>query len=234
MMKNRLSCRRFLNSAILIVVLLLLTGCGRTTLSEKVSPEDRARSIAGKLREAMVEPSIMQLDIGQKADSGLRGVRQREVAKPFMHELVACGLAASEPLEKLIHDEDESVRRSCVILLGISRSNANGVPLPPPSVLELHIPLFLQALDSKDEQVRYYACGCLGDLAFWSDECLESLRQALPALRKLKGDSDSDVRRIAFTACQTILSRLSTNGGDEIIRESAAVELEELKRETGW
>ena len=46
------------------------------------------------------------------ADSGLRGIRQPEVSKPFINELMGFGKVAADPLWELINDEGASIRRA--------------------------------------------------------------------------------------------------------------------------
>ena len=71
-------------------------------------------ALAKQIREAMTDPEIMKLEYeGQRVQYGVRGMRQREVARPLMIRLLSCGKAAEKPLWQLIDEEDESVRRSC-------------------------------------------------------------------------------------------------------------------------
>ena len=212
----------------------LAVGCQSKPASNAASVKEQAAALAKQLREAMTEPAIMQLDAGRSADSGLRGIRQREAAKPFMHQIVACGKAAEEPLWQLIDDGDESVRRSCVILLASARTDADGKPVASQTLLDLHFPLLERALAAQDAQVRYFACDGLGNFADWSDECLERLRTSVPKLRELRNDSDKDVRAIAYVACNGILAKLSTRGKKPEDRKAAADEWERLQREAKW
>jgi HEAT repeats len=201
---------------------------------DAASLKERAAALAKQVREAMTEPSIMQLDAGRTADSGLRGMRQRQAAMPFMPKLVECGKAAEEPLWQLINDADESVRRSCVILVGSARTDAGGKPIESQTLIDLNIPLLEGALTAKDAQVRFFACDGLGNFAVWSDECLERLRSSLPKLRELRNDSDKDVRAIGWVACNSILGRLATRAQKSEDRNAAAQEQEQLQREKKW
>ena len=91
----------------------IAVGCGSNPAQPQPDAallNERAVALAKQVREAMTDPSIMQLEyVGSRAESGTRGIRQREAAQPFMRRLVACGKAAEEPLWELINDADESV-----------------------------------------------------------------------------------------------------------------------------
>ncbi len=216
------------------LVAVLAIGCQPQPATDVGSPAERATAVAKQLRKAMADPSIMQLDMGPMADSGLRGIRQREVAKPFMNELMGFGKVAADPLWELINDEDASIRRAGTILLGSARTDAAGKPGAPPLLADLHIPLLERALTSKDDQVRYFACDALGNFADWSDDCLDRLRTTLPKLRDLRNDSDNQVRSIAWMASNKIASALSTRAKTPEDRTAAAQEFEQLQREKNW
>jgi hypothetical protein len=189
---------------------------------------------AKQLRAAMTDPEIMKLDSDGMADTTLRGKRQREAGDSFMRQLIASGKAADSEIWKLMNDEDESVRRSVTILLEKGRVDAAGMPLEIQKILDLHIPLFERAIESDDEQVRYFACGALGNFATWSDGCLERLTETLPKLRELKDDPDKDVRGVAWAASNFIASALSTKAATPEARASAVKALEQLNQEGRW
>ncbi len=189
---------------------------------------------AKQLRAAMTDPEIMKLDSDGLADTTLRGQRQREAGDSFMRQLISNGKAADSEIWKLMNDEDESVRRSVTILLEKGRVDAAGKPLETQMILDLHIPLFERAMASDDEQVRYFACGALGNFATWSDGCLERLTETLPKLRELKDDPDKDVRGVAWSASNYIASALSTKAATPEARASAAKALEQLNQEGWW
>ncbi len=191
-------------------------------------------ALATQVREAMTDSSIMQLEyVGRRAESGTRGIRQREAARPFMRKLIQCGKAAEEPLWQLINDADESVRRSSVMVFN-QRTDEGGNPIESQVLIDLSIPLLERALCSTDSQVRIYACGGLGDYANWSDECLERLRISLPKLRELRNDSDNEVRSVAWHASNGILVRLSTRAKNTEDRMAAVEAWEQLQREKQW
>lgn len=225
---------RYITLCVAGLLSVLAVSCQSKPVPSSASSKERAEALAKQLREAMTEPSIMQLDAGRMADSGLRGIRQREVAKPIMQQLIACGKAAEEPLWQLINDDNDSVRRSCVILLGSARTDAEGKPVASQNLLALHIPLLERALTSPDAQVRLFACEGLGDFANWSDECLEGLKFTLPKLRELRNDSDKEVRARGYMACTGILEKLSKGAKTPEERKKAADELEQLQREKKW
>lgn len=215
----------------------LAVGCGSNPAQPQPDAallKERVAALAKEVREAMTEPSIMQLDAGRTADSGLRGIRQREAAKPFMPKLIECGKAAEEPLWELINDADESVRRSSVILVGGTRTDAGGKAIESQTLIDLSIPLLERALTAKDAQVRLFACDGLGNFAGWSDECLERLRISLPKLRELRNDSDKEVRSIGWVACNGIAAKLSKRATKSEDRKAAAEEWEQLQREKNW
>lgn len=209
-------------------------GCTSNPTPDTAVPKERAAEFAKKVRDAMTEPSLMQLDQGQTADTGLRGLRQREAAFPMMLELLECGKAAEEPLWELINDADESVRRSSVILVGRTRVTRDLKPIAPQTLVELSIPLLERALTSKDSQVRYFACAGLGDFATWSDECLERLKLSIPKIRELQNDGDQEVRNLGWIASITISAALSARAKQPEDREKAARELEQLQLEKSW
>lgn len=220
---------------LLALISSLPVGCGsRQPQPNAASLKERAAVLAKEVREAMTEPSIMQLDAGRTADSDLRGTRQREAASPLMPQLIECGKAAEDPLWQLINDGDESVRRSSVILVGGTRTDAEGKPIESQTLIDLSIPLLERALTAKDAQVRWFACGGLGDFADWSDECLERLRTSVPKLRELRNDSDNEVRSIGWTTCNGILAKLSTQARNPEDRKAAAEQWEELQQEKKW
>jgi hypothetical protein len=212
----------------------IAVGCQSKSAPNAAPSEERAAALAKQVRETMIEPSIMQLDAGRTADSGLRGIRQREAAMPFMRQLVECGQAAEEPLWQLMNDADESIRRSCVILLGNARTDAGGKPIESRTLIDLNIPLLERALTSKDAQVRYFASAGLGNFADWSDECLERLRTSLPKLRELRNDRESEVRSIGYVACTGILAKLAKRANKAEDRKAAADEWEQLQQEKKW
>ncbi|MBL8815948.1 MAG: HEAT repeat domain-containing protein [Planctomyces sp.] len=189
---------------------------------------------AEQLRAAMTAPEIMKLDSDGMADSTLRGLRQREAGDSFMRQLISNGKAADSEIWKLMNDEDESVRRSVTILLEKGRVDAAGKPLEIQMILDLHIPLFERALESDDEQVRYFACNALGNFSTWSDGCLERLTETLPKLRELKDDPDKDVRGVAWAASNFITSELSRKAATPEARASAVKALEQLNQENRW
>ena len=153
---------------------------------------------------------------------------------PFMRQLVECGKAAEVPLWQLINDADESVRRSCVILLGSARTDARGKTIESQTLIDLNIPLLERALTAEDAQVRYFACGGLGDFADWSDACLERLKTTVPKLRELRNDSDQEVRSIGWIACTGILGKLSTRAKSPEERKAAADEWKQMQQEKKW
>ncbi|HEY1376217.1 MAG TPA: hypothetical protein VGF55_05455 [Gemmataceae bacterium] len=218
------------------LVSALAVGCGSPAPPQPDAdpPKERAAALAKQVREAMTEPSIMQLDFdaGRAAASGgLRGIRQREAARPVVRQLVRCGKVAEEPLWRLINDADASVRLSCVILLGEARTDAGGKPIESRTLVDLNISLLERALTSKDAQVRYFASARLGDFAIWSDECLERLRSSLPKLRELRNDGDKEVRSVGWIACNGILAELSARAKKPADRKAAADEWKQLQRE---
>lgn len=89
---------RFITFCLAGVLLPLAAGCDSPTVQTKVTPQDHTTAIAKQLREVMTEASIMKLDAGRTADTGLRGLRQREKASPYMHQLLESGTAAKEPI----------------------------------------------------------------------------------------------------------------------------------------
>lgn len=194
----------------------------------------RAKMLAKNIRDRMTDPAIMKIETGDRADTCPRGKRQREVAKADMHALISCGKAADEPLWTLLSDEEASVRRSVVILLEGTRTGADSKPIAPTTIRSLHIPMFERALNSKDDQVRYFACNALGNFASWSDDALERLYESLPKLRKLREDESKDVRVIAWTACNSIASALTSRSQSSMVRVEAGKELERLQREGAW
>lgn len=205
----------------------------------QAAPDDalmqlRAAALARQLREAMTAPALMRLPFDAEraaASGGLRGLRQREAARPWIRQLTLCGKAAAEPLRQLIDDADESVRLSCVILLGEVRTDAAGKPIASQTLIDLNFPLLERALASKDAKVRRFAAGGLADFADWSDECLERLRSSLPKLRELRSDSDKEVRLIGWTACDGILAKLATRAKKPEDRKTAEDERKQLQQE---
>ena len=76
------------------LIMAVAVGCGSYAAPDEPDLKERAVGLAKEIRNVMDQPSFMQLDEGRMADSGLRGIRQREVAKPFMPKLIECGKAA--------------------------------------------------------------------------------------------------------------------------------------------
>ncbi len=223
----------------IIVCLISLTfasavGCTANPAPDTAVSKARAAELAKEVREAMTEPSLMQLDQGRMADTGLRGLRQREAAFPIMLKLIECGKAAEGPLWELINDADENVQRSSVILVGRTRVTRDLKPIDPQTLVELSIPLLERALTSKDSQVRYFACAGLGDFATWSDDCLERLKLSLPKLRELQNDGDQEVRNLGWIASNNIAATLSARAKQPEDRQMATRELEQLQREKSW
>lgn len=218
-------------------VFALAVGCGTNPAQPQTDAallNERALALAKQVREAMTDPSMMQLEyVGPRAESGTRGIRQREAAQPFMRKLVKCGKAAEESLWQLINDADESVRRSSVMVFN-QRMDEGGKPIQNQVLIDLNIPLLERSLKSSDSQVRFYACAGLGDYAIWSDECLERLRISLPKLRELRNDSEKDVRSIAWHASNNILATLSTRAKNTEDRVAAKKEWEQLQQEKHW
>jgi hypothetical protein len=216
------------------LITVLAVGCQSKPAPNTALLKERAALLAKQVREAMTDPALMKLDAGHHADSGLRGRRQIEAALPLMRQLVECGKAADEPLWQLITDNEESVRRVSVILLSRARTDADGKPVASQTLIDLNIPLLERALTAKDAQVRYFACGGLGDFADWSDECLERVRISLPKLRELRNDSEEEVRSIGYVACNGLLGKLSKRAKTAEDRQAAADEWEQLQREKKW
>lgn len=213
---------------------VLVVGCQSEPAPSTPLPKERASRLAKQIREKMTDPALMKLDAGRHADSGLRGTRQIEAALPLMRQLVECGKAADESLWQLINDNEESVQRVSVILLSIARTDADGKPVASQTLIDLNIPLLEGSLTAKDAQVRYFACAGLGDYAGFSDECLERVRISLPKIRELRNDSDNEVRAIGWTACNSIVAKLSTRAKKSEDRKAAAEEWEQLQREKKW
>ncbi len=209
-------------------------GCTANPAQDNAVSKGRAAELAKEVREAMTEPSLMQLDQGRMADTGLRGLRQREAAFPIMLKLIECGKAAEEPLWELFNDVDENVQRSSVILVGRTRVTRDLRPIDPQTFVELSIPLLERALTSKDSQVRYFACAGLGDFANCSDDCLERLKLSLPKLRELQNDGDQEVRSLGWIASNNIAATLSSRAKQPEDRDRAIRELEQLQREKSW
>lgn len=225
---------RFIVICLACLIFVLAVGCGSNPAQPQPDAallKERAVALAKQVREAMTDSSIMQLEyVGPRAESGTRGIRQREAAQPFMGKLVKCGKAAEEPLWQLINDAEECVRRSSVMAFR-SMTDEGGKPIESQVLIDLSIPLLERALSSNDSQVRFYACGGLGNYVHWSDECLERLRISLPKLRELRNDSDKGVRSIAWQASNGILAKLSTRARNAEDRMAAAEEWEQLQSE---
>lgn len=219
---------------LLNLIMAVAIGCGSNAALDEPDLKERAVGLAKDVRDAMNQPSLMQLDEGRMADSGLRGIRQREVAKPFMPKLIECGKAAEEPLWELINDADESISRSCVILVGRTRTTDGFKPIDSQKLIDLSIPLLERALASEDRQVRYFACGGLGDFGTWSDECMERVRLSLPKLRELQKDPDEEVRGLGWVVCNNLTAALSTRAKNAEDRQAAAQEWEKLQQEKNW
>ncbi len=225
----------------LIVVNML--GCG-TSFENQSRPQvssttakEQMKSLARQIRKGMTTPEMMQLEYkGEHGELGVRGVRQREFARPLMLKLVAYGKPAEEPLWKLINDEDESVRRSCVMLLNIRSEYPlyDGPKIDTRSITELCIPTLERVLTSKDSEVQFTACGNLTDYKDFSDDCLDRLRLTLPKIRELKNDENADVRRIAWTAYNSVLASLTTRGKTPEIRSQTSEAYKEFRQEKNW
>ena len=218
--------------AVLLVV--ILSGCKRQVSQVVPQDEEGAVEIARQLREAITEPGIMQLDLGRETSTSLRGLRQQEVGRPFMCSLVAFGVAAEEPLRKLLNDDDESVRRSCAGLIQQARNDVNSKPQSSEIIISLHIPVLEYALTSNDAEIRQIACDSLGNFSNWDEVCFGRLMAALPELRKLKDDGDQRVRGIAWTASNSIAAAVSTRSRSSVDREAAAGILKQLESENRW
>lgn len=223
------------------LLLLVALGCGTEHASHPPKNHDPNQAdpvaIAKQVRDAMTSPDMMQLEyVGPRAESGIRGLRQREIALPLMQRLIACGKKAEVPIEQLLADEDESVRRSCAMLMNFRGPTTKdpALQIESSSVVEMAIPCMERALQSKDPQVRFYACGALGDYRDFSVDCLDRLRQSLPRLRELKQDENSEVRNIAWIACNNILLDLARRGPTAEIRDQALQECDELERQPRW
>lgn len=205
------------------------------TPSEDDTLKERASGLAKQIREAMTTPAILALEEGLTADTGLRGMRQREGAQPLMRKLLACGKPAEESLWQLLNDPVPGVRRSCILLLdprNLSRDEGGNL-FPSRIFMDLNIPLLEKALASKDEQVRYFACAGLGDFATFSEDCLEPITGSLPKIRELLKDNDPKIRVIAKVACQFILSERTRRAKNPQDREAAAEELKRLEMTNG-
>lgn len=213
---------------------LLLVGCQRQPTTGNSPSSERAPAIAKQLREAMTAPRIMKLDMEGREGDSPRAHRQWEIGQPIMCNLIECGLTAMEPIWQLLNDGDASVRRSCAKLLAHARTNADGETIESQLANDLHIPLLERALHSGDEQVRFLACGGLGDFANWSDECLERLKHSLPEVRKLRNDGDKSVRGIAWISSNFIASALSRRAKQVEDREAASELLSQLQTEMWW
>lgn len=230
------------NTRSLVALLLLFaSGCGTEHTSHLPQNHDRNQTdpvaIAKQVRDAMTSPEMMQLDYsGPRPENGIRAYRQREIALPLMQRLIACGKKAEAPLEQLLDDEDESVRRSCVMLMNFRGPTTKdpALMIESSAVIELAIPCMERALHSKDPQVRFYACGALADYKDFSVDCLDRLRQSLPRLRELKQDESSEVRSIAWIACNNLLVDLARRGPTPEIRQQASRESDELERQPRW
>lgn len=209
-------------------------GCGSNSALNSTASKERAATLAKEVREAMTEPSLMGLDPGRMADSGLQGIRQREAALPKMRKLLECGKNAEEPIWQLISDADVSVQRSSVILLGRMWLTEALKPIDSKTLLDVSIPLLERSLASKDAQVRCFACAGLGDFATYSDDCLERLKLSMPKLRELKNDGNEEVRRVCWFASNNIAATLASRAKQPADREAASRELEQLQREKEW
>jgi hypothetical protein len=210
---------------------LLLVGCQRQPSTVNAPNPEQAEAIAKQLREAMTAPWIMKLDMEGRHGDSLRAYRQCEIGQPIMYKLIECGLAAKEPIWQLINDGDASVRRSCAKLLANTRTNADLQTIEPQLINDLQTPLLERALHSEDEQVRFLACGGLGNFANWSNDCLERLKHSLPEIRKLRNDGDKSVRGIAWISSTSIASALSSRAKLAADRDTASELLKELESE---
>ena len=224
-------------------IVVNLLGCG-TSFENQSRPQasstnakEHTESLAKQIREGMTKPEMMKLEyIGEHAELGVRGVKQREFARPLMLQLVAYGKAAEEPLWTLINDEDESVRRSCVMLLNIRAEYPlyDGPKIESQAIQELCIPILERVLTSKDTEVQFNACGNLADYKDFSDDCLDRLRLTLPMIRELKDDENDPLRRMAWTAYNSILASLTTRGKTPEIRSQASEEYKAFRQEKNW
>lgn len=220
---------------VLWLVLLVLGVWSESRLqADEAESVARAKLLAKNIRDQMTDPAIMKIESGDRADTCLRGKRQREVARSDMHALIACGKAADEPLWALLSDGEPSVRRSVVILLESTRTGADSKPIATSTIRSLHLPMFERALSSKDDQVRYFACNALGNFSSWSDDVFVRLYESLPKLRKLREDEKKEVRLIAWTASNSIASALARRFTSSKVREEAVKELERLQGEGMW
>ncbi len=224
-------------------IVVNLLGCG-TSFENQSRPQassttskEQTELLAKQIREGMTTPDMMQLEYtGEHGELGVRGNRQREFARPLMLKLVAYGKVAEEPLWKLINDEDESVRRSCVMLLNIRAEYPlfDGPKIDTRSITELCIPTLERVLTSKDSEVQFQACGNLADYKDFSEECLDRLRLTLPKIRELKNHENALMRRMAWTAYNSILASLTTRGKTPEIRSQTSEAYKAFRQEKNW
>ena len=214
------------------ILLLLCAGCNSPSPSKETGSETAAE-IAQQLRAAITQPWVMQLESRDSTDSSPRESRQREIGVPFMQTLVGLGDKAGPEILKLVNDEDASVRRSCAGMIQMCRTDAKGLPLKERMIESLHIPIMERMLESSDDQVRYIACGSLGNLASFSVE-LDRLLVSLDKLRKLKSDESPSVRSLAWIASNEISAALSRNAKSVEDRNAAAEIWKQLQTEGNW
>lgn len=223
---------RSLFATIATLQLLLCLGCTPPSpTKEKVL--ESAAEIAQQLRAEITQPWIMQLESRESIESSPRESRQREVGLPFMQKLISLGNLAEPEIWKLINDEDASIRRSCAGLIQKCRSDTNGLPLNDDVLESIHIPILEQMLESSDDQVRYIACGSLGDLAVFMRHA-DRLLASLDKLNKLKSDESPSVRSVAWMATNNISSALSTKAKSVEDRNAAAEIWTQLQAEGKW
>lgn len=217
-------------------------GCGihfdssaRSQKGSTVVKQDPS-ALAKQIRAAMTSDEMMKLEYeGPRAHLGTRGYRQRELARPLMRQLISYGKDAEEPLWRLVTDEDESVRRSIIMLIRVSKFDAYGEnEIESKAIEELAIPILERALQSEDPVVRFEACGNLGDYSSYSDDSLDRLRLSLAKLQDLKNDEDEEVRGIAYVATNSLLCDLSTRGKTPEARLWATDKQKEHSQEEDW
>ena len=219
--------------AIASVFIVLLVGCQGNSRPTAAELEKSAIDLAKQIRYEMTKPAIMELPVGPTADTGLRARRQRDVAQPLMYKLMACGKAAETPLWELLTDEDESVRRTTIWMMNIRIpwKDDEGNRINDETIAELNIPLMERALSSDDPQLRFFACGGLGDCANSFSGCLDRLWTSLPLIAELKQDPNDDVRAVAEVSYKSLLWNISERAASPEHRKAAAAELQKLEEQ---
>lgn len=219
----------FVVACLTIPLMVGCTGQWQQEVGSTATAED-SLALAKQIRDVMTTPELMKLDL----ESGLRRIRQNEKALPTFKTLVAQGKVAENAIWQLISDADDSVSQTSLAMLGSSYLTNDWKKLPWDIVNHVHIPIFERALTMDDPFVRSMASGLLGDIAPMYSESGERLMQSLSKLRALKEDSDTEVRRVAYSASNSILATVARKATNETTRQTALREFEKHQQEKNW